>query len=146
MGPQCSPTRVLVDAHVDNEQLVAMVAAAARNAWPRLSPGTVNAERWPRLLWAFCRECVSYEAERGTQRIRMPWALISDGIGDCKSTAVFIASMCRAAGLRAVLRFSVAPGDEHYSHVYAVINGKPVDPLLSFGAEAVALRSIDVQL
>lgn len=104
-------------------------------------------EQLARILWRYVRERTRYRAESGTQRVRYPAALLREGIGDCKSTGIFIASMMAAAGIPVVLRFVQTPGRPWYGHVYAVADGiGPVDPLLPFGTEVEYLRREDHNL
>jgi hypothetical protein len=84
--------------------------------------------------------------EGDDQTIRLPSALVREGRGDCKSTAVFIASMCKAAGRSVALRFTQAEGSDQYGHVYAVVDGVPVDPLLRFGTEILCLQPLTVEI
>lgn len=84
---------------------------------------------------------LEYIPEHGTQVIRAPWVSLHDGRADCKSTAVLIASMCAAAGRRVDLKFvQFTEGRTHWAHVYAVVDGRPVDPLLPFGEEYPYIR------
>lgn len=95
------------------------------------------------LCWRMMRDDVEYIEETGDQYIRMPWATLRDGVADCKSTATFIASVCAAAGCAVLLRMVTWPGGKHFAHVYAVVDGSPVDPLLDFGSEYRYLVAID---
>lgn len=100
-----------------------------------------------RTLWQYVRERTNYRAESGEQRVRYPAALLREGVGDCKSTAIFIASMLDAAGVPAGVRFVQTPGRPWFGHVYAITPGAgPVDPLLSFGSEVDYLRREDHNL
>lgn len=150
MGPGTLHARVLWDGTVDNDGLVALTVRAAREAVVTLRkaarPVPCALDVLPRWCWLYCREHAEYHAEQDTQYVRMPWAFVEDGVGDCKSTAVFIGAVCRAAGANVKLRFTAEAADGPYSHVYAIINGVPVDPLLPFGVEAFSLRSIDYPL
>lgn len=139
--------RVLWSGDVDNSELVGLVTETARASWPLLKcPSDVRRSAVPLLCWRYVRDCTEYVAERGTQVVRTPWAFVREGVGDCKSTAVFIGSLSKAAGQSVKMRFACLPGSEYYGHVYAVINGVPYDPLLPVGAECVALSRLDVPL
>lgn len=120
-----------------NAQLVRAVTDAARKAAAATHwPDPPDRERVPELLHAYINERTRYKAERSTQVIRWPSALVRLRVGDCKSTAVFIAALSAAAGCRAALVFIKQAGQPYYSHVYAVVDGVPVDPLLPLGQEA----------
>lgn len=140
-------TRTLWSGAVDNAQLVNVVVNAARFAWPLLrKPRNIDRDALPLMCWNYVRECTTYQAERGIQTVRMPWAFVALGVGDCKTTAVFIASLCRAAGLPTKVRFVSTTDSQQYGHVFAVIRGVPVDPLLEFGTAPQSLRSQDATI
>lgn len=104
-------------------------------------------EQLARILWEYVRQRTRYIAESSTQRVRYPAALLRERVGDCKSTAIFLGSMLRAAGVPVVLRFIQTTGRPWFGHVYAVADGiGPVDPLLSFGTEVEYLRREDHNL
>lgn len=110
---------------------------AANMRWPSGLPRSQAAE----IAHAYAAG-IDYQAENGTQFIRAPWVTAEHGRADCKSTAVLIASLCAAAGRRVHLKFlQYTDGPTHWAHVYAVVDGTPVDPLLPFGQEYPYLRS-----
>lgn len=128
----------------DNATLVRYTIAAAREAWPRIKwPAALSKLNAARIAHEYAQCVVAYVREDGDQLIRMPWRTVEDGQGDCKSTAVLIASLCAAAGRHVVLRFVSFPGEDWYGHVYAVVDGVPVDPELTFGQECIYLHHID---
>lgn len=141
------PTRTHYAGAVTNADLVRLVTDTARQAaqrmtWPRQLPRK-NAAR---LLWRYMRQVVKYKAEPPSdQVVRFPSATVKQRKGDCKSSAVFIAAAARAAGHQAALRF-VQQRSPYWSHVYAVVDGVPVDPLLPFGTEVVYSRKLDKPL
>lgn len=120
--------------------VTAAYIGARRCRWP----AGVPAKDAGHIMWQYTRDEVKYIAERGDQYIRLPWRTLEDGRGDCKSTAVLIASMCAAAGRRAVLRFVSYPGEDYYSHVYPVVDGTPCDPLRDYGTEYIYSHRLDV--
>lgn len=138
------PTRTLYAGEVTNADLVRLVTTAARNAAKRMTwPRGLDRDQAARMLWQYMRQRVKYGAEPPSgQVVRYPSATVKQRKGDCKSSAVFIASAARAAGHRAALRF-VKQRAPHWSHVYAVVDGVPVDPLLPFGTEVVYSRKMD---
>lgn len=138
-------TRALRYAHdADNDTLVRWTCAATRHAWPLIEwPDSIARTDAAETVHAFAREAVRYEREDGDQLIRMPWRTIADGVGDCKSLAVLVASLCAAAGCRVVLRFAQFPGEDWYGHVYAVVDGVAVDPELEFGKEVLSSAHLD---
>ena len=127
-------SRVLITAHLDNAQLSRLVTKVARVCVKQVgrAPAGVNV---PLLAWHYVRDRTRYAAERGDQYIRTPRAFVRDRVGDCKTQAVFIAALCARAGHSVVLRYIISDGNAHYSHVYAVVDGVPVDPLLEYGQQ-----------
>lgn len=99
-----------------------------------------------RMCWELVRHEVEYIEETGTQYIRLPWRTLADGRADCKSQTTLIVSVCAAAGCNAVVRMVILPGTEHFGHVYAVIDGVPVDPGLEFGQECPYISCLDVPI
>jgi len=116
--------------------------AAACTTWPAELPAKDAA----RLAHSFAASAVRYDADMGTQTIRMPWRSVNSQ-GDCKSTAILIASLCAAAGRDVVLRFlQYEPGPTWYAHVFAVVDGIPVDPLLPYGEQYDYLRKTETRI
>lgn len=133
--------------NASNADLVQMTVAAARMAaavvqWPDGLPR----QRAARIAHDFARRSVRYVREDGDQLIRLPWRAIADGQGDCKTLSVLVASIGAAAGRSVALRFVQYPGESWFGHVYAVIDGTPVDPELDFGAEVVYLHRLDIAI
>lgn len=98
------------------------------------------------LAWSFIRSEIEYQEETGDQFIRSPWYTLAEGVADCKSTAVFIAAICAAAGCSVVLRYIVHPGESDFGHVFAVVDGRPVDPLLPFGEAFPSIHAEDIAI
>lgn len=131
---------------VDNPELVADIAAAAIAA-AAMVRGGLPREQAARWCHDFIRERTSYRQEGpDAQTSRMPWRLIADGVGDCKSQAIFTAALCARSGCRVFLRFATLPGDTEPGHVYAVVDGVPSDPLLEYGQECAYISAIDVPI
>lgn len=137
---------VLKYGDLTNDELIADVAAAAMVAADCIRGGMPRASA-ARTVWRFVKFGTWYKEEGPEgQFVRMPWRFLSDGGGDCKSQAVFIAAMCAASGCRVVLRFVTLPGDTQPGHVFAVVDGQPVDPLLDFGKECAYIRAVDIPI
>ena len=93
------------------------------------------------IFW-YVVENVRYKEDPGNnQFIKTPARLLADGVGDCKSMAIFIASCLRCLNIPCVLRFVSFNHKPIYTHVYVVaydkgdsiildpverVNGKPV--------------------
>lgn len=56
----------------------------------------------------------------GEQLIKSPARLIADGVGDCKSYTMFIASCLHCLGIPCKVRFVNFDGGSQYTHVYPV--------------------------
>jgi hypothetical protein len=137
---------VLWDRETDNPGLVADVVRGARYALPRTRGGLPRREA-ARECWDFIRTCTRYVEETpDAQVIRMPWAFVREGVGDCKSQAIFVGVVCARSGCRVLLRFIIHPGETQPGHVYAVVDGVPSDPLCDFGKEFPYIRCLDVPL
>lgn len=79
-------------------------------------------------VWELLKS-LRYKADDGHQKIKSPAQLISDGVGDCKSFSVFIASLCKNLGIKYVYRYADYDRDNDVNHVYIVAYpdaGKPV--------------------
>lgn len=127
----------LYTTHMDNAALVGAVVDAARNAADGVRwSARVEPDRVPDLLYRYVRTRTKYRAENDTQVIRYPSALVRERVGDCKSTAVFIAALAAGAGCRSSVVFIRQAGRPWWSHVFAVVDGVAVDPLLPLGREA----------
>jgi hypothetical protein len=144
-----APTRVLhARDNVTNGQLVHMVTKAARMAVGRMRwPKQLDPDRAPQIVHAYLRHHVRYKAEPPSmQVVRLPSATVKERVGDCKSTAVFAAAALHAAGWPVQLRFIKQNGRGSFSHVYAVADGVPIDPLLEFGREPVSSARRDIAI
>jgi hypothetical protein len=117
------------------------VVHAVEAALPFMRKPSMSRKRAPRSCWEFLRHCIAYVPEYEDQMIRMPWRTIKDGRADCKSQSVFTAAVCHAAGCNVELRIVQLHGDEHFGHVYAIVDGTPVDPLLPYGTEVSYIGS-----
>jgi len=117
---------------------VAQVAAACIPLLP--ATGGPSRREAARACWELLKYHVRYKAETDDQMVRTPWRTLEDGVADCKSQAVLIASVCGRAGCDVALRYVQYAGEDWYGHVYAVVDGKVVDPLLDFGEECTYIR------
>lgn len=146
--PRYAPARIMRAREVSNLDVRLEVVRQARDVsrsvtWARLPDRAMV----PTLLHHYVARKIPYVADGGLQSIRRPAALIGAGMsGDCKSTAVFIAALGRAAGCDAIIRFVEYPGTPWLSHVYALLDGVACDPLQKFGSELTYIRAEDCPL
>lgn len=149
MEPNEYPARVIRARTVDPERfatdIAEQVSVAAIDA-VRLMPAIPGLCRKcaPRVAWSYLRDRVAYIPELGDQYVRMPWRTMEDGRADCKSQSVFVAGLCGPVGCRVDLRFVMLPDAVHLGHVYAVVDGVVVDPLLPYGSEVVYADAVTV--
>ena len=137
------PDAVMVQPVRDVYDLPLRVWVAVEGVKPFMPPPPLPREDVARAAHELLRHHVGYFAEGDDQMIR---TLLDDNVGDCKSTATFIASVCRAAGCHVALRFVQWHGEDGYGHVYTVVDGVPVDPLLDFGKESPYLSALTVPI
>jgi len=145
MATRTAPRAHRIRTDADTWSLVEDVTFAARVGARNCEwPDTIRRKYAGETMHAFAATEVEYMAENGTQVIRAPWVTVMQRRGDCKSTAVLIASMCAAAGRDVRLKFLDYEGEarEHWAHVYAVVDGRACDPLLPYGEEFTYIRAI----
>lgn len=81
--------------------------------------GSVN-DRCEAIFGYLCNHVKYKEDERGYQWIKSPGRLLRDGIGDCKSLTLFVASCLNCCGIPCIVRFVNFDGGSQYTHVYPV--------------------------
>ncbi|MCH9736003.1 MAG: transglutaminase-like domain-containing protein [Actinomycetia bacterium] len=133
-GKNSEVSRVYARARVGNRTLVSQVTKHAREAasrvhWDSPLPNPVA------NIHHYLAGHIRYRAEGEDQIIRRPSALVALGVGDCKSTAVFAASLLKAHGVPVQLAFVKTADRPWWSHVYVIADGVVVDPLLPLGDE-----------
>ena len=74
-------------------------------------------------VFGYLIENVTYREDTdGVQLVKTPARLIHDGVGDCKSMSIFIASCLHCLDIPFVFRFVGFGKDKIYNHVYVVAN------------------------
>lgn len=141
---RCNPTAIIIPSKQRTEtryrngstaDIMRVIADADRQADAHIDPDGVqclvgrNDYETARNVWTFVKRNVRYRADRpGLEVVKSPRALITSGVGDCKSFSITEAAILRALGFRNIrYRFaSYAPGD--FTHVYVVarIGGRDV--------------------
>jgi len=135
----------ILEKEVDNVELMALVTAAAMVAVEQVGRFAPE-DGFSVYCWQYLRNNIRYIPEMGEQLIRMPWATIREGRADCKSQTVFTVALCAAHGDAVAVRFARLPGCDYFGHVYAVVNGIPVDPLLPYGKECESDETITIPI
>lgn len=76
-------------------------------------------------VWKFIKNNIRYQVDaNGNQYVQTPSALWHSKVGDCKSFAVFAASILHNLGIDGVIRFvSYSAKDDIPKHVYVVVPG-----------------------
>lgn len=73
-------------------------------------------------IFNYLLENVNYrEDEAGYQWIKSPARLLRDGVGDCKSMSLFVASCLHCLNRNGVFRFVNFDGGSQWTHVYVVV-------------------------
>jgi len=141
------PARIMRAGEVSNLELIGEICRAAVEALPLVSwPASLPAADAPSLVHRWLRDHSQYKEEGALQVVRLPRALVVQRLHDCKSSAVFAASLLRAAGYPVALRFVKQPERPWWSHVYVMAGGFAVDPLLPLGAECDRTARFDYHL
>ena len=124
-----------------------VVAAAKASAAACTWPHSLDRKRAAAIMHRFAA-AIEYTEDQNDQVIQGPWVTLKRGKGDCKSTAVLIAAMCLSAGRSVKLRFVEYDNSQgrHYAHVFAVVDGRAVDPLLPIGEQYPYIRHLDMTL
>jgi len=133
-----------------------MILEVDNNALARAVIYAVNAARDiyagvdcdPYALHRFMRNKILYAADIDPERqnLRLPWRTVTDGVTDCKSSAIFIGGICAGAGYHTVIVFTDENGSGAWGHVYPVINGIACDPLLPYGEHPSYVHRIGVTI
>lgn len=81
---------------------------------------------------------VRYKEDEGNKQfIKSPARLLADGVGDCKSMSIFVASCLHCLGIKHAFRFVNFYDGKQYTHVYVVAdcNGEIIiiDPVEKVG-------------
>lgn len=144
------PVGAIIAHDVDNEGLVNDVITSCVFGAQRVRGGLPRSEA-AEMCWDYVKHCTQYiqETDPNMQTPRLPWRFVKDGVGDCKSQAIYIASVCAASGCKVSVRFAVLPenaNDDQYGHVYAIVDGVVADPLLDFGQEVPYIRALTVPI
>lgn len=70
-------------------------------------------------VWQLLKS-LRYRADDHHQKVKSPAQLIADGVGDCKSYSVFIASVCQNLNIKYKYRYADYDRDDDVNHVYIV--------------------------
>ena len=74
---------------------------------------------------------VAYQEDKaGYQYIKSPARLLTDGVGDCKSMTIFIASCLHCLGIPHVIRFVNFDNGNQYTHVYPIALDEQQNPII----------------
>jgi len=120
-----------IDTHYSNAK-TADIQAVVAYAVERAAPYTVGFSdeiaarfrtpyRIANAIWSLLHDELTYKADGRKQNIKSPAQLIKDGIGDCKSFAVFTSSVLQNLRIPHYLRYAGYEQGVDVTHVYVVI-------------------------
>lgn len=69
----------------------------------------------------YCRNVVYQLDGTGTEEVHNPELTITNGTGDCKKAATFLASILIAAGIEPVFKHVYYEGEQDYTHIYIIV-------------------------
>lgn len=123
----CYNRNVPITSCGDNDNVLATVCHVFEQERNKMS---AYVDQWRHLTWY--QQCLSvfnelvanveYVADpHGSQLVRTPARLLYDGMGDCKSMAIYCACCLWALGAdKVILRFVSFTTEKMYTHVYCV--------------------------
>ena len=123
---ECRNTNTLIKAHGGNEDVLRAVKICFEQERNNMGD---YVDQWRFLPWY--QQCISvfdellanvrYSADQFDQLVKTPARLLYDGVGDCKSMTIYIASCLWALGADEItLRFVSHSNLRIYSHVYCI--------------------------
>lgn len=125
----------LVNSHGDTADIIREVLATFNDEWRQcyeVAPFLKAETEFEtcKNIFNFVLGNISYKEDpAGKQWVKTPGRLFKDGVGDCKSMAIMVASCCRCLNIPCIFRF-VAFGTENVTHVYVVTkSGIIIDPV-----------------
>ncbi|MCM1069932.1 MAG: transglutaminase-like domain-containing protein [Paludibacter sp.] len=82
-------------------------------------------------IFLYLVDHVRYQEDKaGYQFIKSPARLLADGVGDCKSMTLFIASCLHCLGIPHIIRFVNFDGGNQYTHVYPIAFDENRQPIV----------------
>lgn len=153
MPPPIKGTEV-VHPNGDTQDIVATMlsmdkraAAETTKLAPTLAGGSVHTTCLN--IFQFIKQHIRYQEDpSGQQWVQSPAALFQRGVGDCKSFAIFAASVLKNLGIKHFYRFTAPSASTDYGHVFLIVpNGTgyiTLDATLpEFNKEAKTPKRID---
>lgn len=120
----------LVKKHASVDDTLALIVHAAnteskssfiKNLVEKLGPTTPRDEFLRRVFDYYCRNVTYLLDKNGVEKVYTPARTISEGKGDCKKAATFLASVLIAAGITPVFKHVYYAGDDDFTHIYVIV-------------------------
>jgi len=73
-----------------------------------------------RNVWTWLKTRVLYKPDGSVQKLRLPFALMREKTGDCKSFAIFAGSVLKCLGFEISYKLTGGPLDDSPRHVYII--------------------------
>lgn len=128
--PSDLPVKVYPD--TENRQLMYRITDLLQdsiNQAVKIAPH-FNGGDEPKKVFDFLLNQIHYKTDGFYQDIKKPYALIAIGSGDCKSMALFAASVLAVLGHDVTMRFAgYIKGSNLVNHVYILAGKTIVDPV-----------------
>ncbi|NLO72287.1 MAG: transglutaminase domain-containing protein [Porphyromonadaceae bacterium] len=114
--------------------IVSVVMETYNKDWQQVSElaktfgsGNIPVAKVCKNIFDYVIDNVQYrEDPPGVQWVKTPARLLADGVGDCKSMSIFIASCLRALGIDHFFRFVSFNNRKEATHVYVVAKPSPL--------------------
>lgn len=74
-----------------------------------------------KLFDYYCRNVNYLLDNKGTEKVYTPSRIISEGTGDCKKAATFLASVLTSANIPAILKHVYYNNRDSYTHIYVIV-------------------------
>jgi hypothetical protein len=84
-------------------------------------PGTSREQCLKNVFEFYCRNVSYILDEPKIEKVYTPERTLSEGAGDCKKAAVFIASILIAAGIEPIFKHVYYEGNGEYTHIYIIV-------------------------
>lgn len=133
--PKASDSFLRVKTDFDTSDIISTILAVSnqyvsQTATIAKSFASSTIKKTAQNIFDFLMSNITYKVDpSGSQFVKVPSQLISDGFGDCKSLSLFTASVLHNLGIPYAFRFVSFGATPKYTHVY-IICGDMANPIL----------------
>lgn len=133
--PKASDSFLRVKTDFDTSDIISTILAVSnqyvsQTATIAKSFASSTIKKTAQNIFDFLMSNITYKVDpSGSQFVKVPSQLISDGFGDCKSLSLFTASVLHHLGIPYAFRFVSFGATAKYTHVY-IICGDMAKPIL----------------